>query len=53
MSTPGRRKYIKASDLRPVYNNMGIWILSTPKGVITNKTAKQLNVGGELICEIA
>ena len=53
MSTPGRRVYIKASDLRPVFNNMGIWILSTPKGVITNKAAKQLNVGGELICEIA
>lgn len=53
ISTPGRRVYIKATDLKPVFNNMGIWILSTPKGVITNKAAKQLNVGGELICEIA
>jgi len=53
ISTPGRRIYIKADALKPVFNNMGIWILSTPKGVMTNKAAKQQNVGGELICEIA
>ncbi|MGL4370904.1 MAG: 30S ribosomal protein S8 [Spirochaetota bacterium] len=53
ISTPGRRVYVKAGDLKPVFNNMGIWILSTPKGVMTNKAAKQQNVGGELICEIA
>lgn len=52
-STPGRRVYIPASELRPVYNNIGIWILSTSKGVITNKAAKKENVGGELLCEIA
>jgi small subunit ribosomal protein S8 len=52
VSTPGRRVYIQASGLKPVYNNMGIRILSTPKGVITNKDAKGLNVGGEVICEI-
>jgi len=51
-STPGRRMYIKAEDLHPVYNNTGIWIISTSKGVITNKLAKKENVGGELICEI-
>ena len=53
ISKPGRRVYSKAEDLRPVYNNIGIWILSTPKGVITNKAAKKLNVGGEVICEIS
>lgn len=53
ISTPGRRKYISANDLRPVFNNMGIWILSTSKGIITNKAAKKLNVGGELLCEIS
>ncbi len=53
ISKPGRRVYTKAEDLRPVYNNIGIWILSTPKGVITNKAAKKLNVGGEVICEIS
>jgi len=53
ISKPGRRVYVRAEDLRPVYNNIGIWILSTSKGVITNKAAKKLNVGGEVICEIS
>lgn len=53
ISKPGRRVYIKAEDLRPILNNIGIWILSTPKGVITNKAAKKLNVGGEILCEIS
>ncbi|MBN1500684.1 MAG: 30S ribosomal protein S8 [Spirochaetes bacterium] len=52
LSTPGRRVYIKAEDIKPVYNNMGVWILSTSKGVITNKAAKKLNIGGEVLCEI-
>jgi small subunit ribosomal protein S8 len=53
ISKPGRRVYMKAVDLKPVLNNIGIWIMSTPKGVITNKAAKKLNVGGEIICEIS
>ena len=53
ISKPGRRVYTKAEELKPVYNNIGIWILSTPKGVLTNKAAKKLNVGGEVICEIS
>ncbi len=53
ISKPGRRVYIGAEDLRPVYNNVGIWILSTSKGIITNKAAKKLNVGGEVVCEIS
>ena len=53
ISKPGRRVYTKAEELKPVFNNIGIWILSTPKGVITNKAAKKLNVGGEVICEIS
>lgn len=53
ISKPGRRVYISAEDLRPVYNNIGIRILSTSKGVITNKSAKKLNVGGEIVCEIS
>jgi len=40
ISKPGRRVYIKAEELKPVYNNIGIWILSTSKGIITNKAAK-------------
>jgi small subunit ribosomal protein S8 len=52
ISSPGRRVYLKAEDLHPVYNNMGIIILSTSKGIITNKAARQLNIGGEVLCEI-
>ena len=53
ISKPGRRVYMKAEDLRPVLNNIGIRILSTSKGVITNKAAQKMNVGGEVICEIS
>ncbi|MBN2077622.1 MAG: 30S ribosomal protein S8 [Spirochaetes bacterium] len=53
ISKPGRRVYIRAEDLRPIYNNIGIWILSTSKGIVTNKTAKKMNVGGEVLCEIS
>jgi small subunit ribosomal protein S8 len=52
ISKPGRRVYIKTEDIKPVYNNIGVWILSTSKGIITNKAAKKLNIGGEVICEI-
>lgn len=53
ISKPGRRVYVKAEDLKPVLNNVGIWILSTSKGIITNNVAKKLNVGGEVLCEIS
>ncbi len=53
ISKPGRRVYIKAEELTPIYNNIGIWIISTSKGIITNKTAKKMNVGGEILCEIS
>ncbi len=53
VSKPGRRVYIKAEELVPIYNNIGIWIISTSKGIITNKTAKKMNVGGEILCEIS
>ena len=52
ISKPSRRKYIKSKDLGPVYNNVGIWILSTSKGIITNREAKKINVGGEILCEV-
>ena len=52
ISKPGRRVYIQAGEIKPVFNNLGIRILSTSKGIVTNKTAKKLNVGGEVICEI-
>lgn len=52
VSTPGRRHYIKSKELAPVRNNMGISIVSTPKGVMTGRKAKSLNVGGEVICRV-
>ena len=53
ISKPSRRIYVGVEDLKPINNNLGITILSTPKGVISNKTAKKENVGGELLCLIS
>lgn len=52
VSRPGQRIYKKAKELRTVKNGLGILILSTPKGVITNFEAKKHNVGGEVLCLI-
>ncbi len=53
ISKPSRRVYVGVEELKPIKNNLGITILSTPKGVISNKTAKKENVGGGLICLIS
>ncbi len=53
ISKPGLRKYVPADNLPRVINGLGIAILSTSKGVITDKEAKQLNVGGEVLCYIS
>jgi small subunit ribosomal protein S8 len=53
ISKPSRRVYVGVEELKPIKNNLGITILSTPKGVISNKTAKKENVGGELLCLIS
>lgn len=53
ISTPGLRKYCGARKLPKVMNGLGIAILSTPKGVMTDKEAKKNNVGGEVICYIS
>ena len=52
LSKPGRRVYRRASELKPVLNGMGITILSTSGGVVSDREARQKNVGGEVICEI-
>lgn len=52
ISRPGLRKYVGAGELPRVLNGLGIAILSTSKGVITDKEARMLNVGGEYICSI-
>jgi len=53
VSRPGLRKYVDSKDLPRVLNGLGIAILSTSKGVITDKEAKTLNVGGEVLCYIS
>ncbi len=53
VSTPGLRKYANASNLPRVMNGLGIAILSTSQGVITDKEARALNVGGEVICYVS
>ena len=52
ISRPGQSIYIKSADIRKSRNGVGIYILSTPKGVITGYEAHALGVGGELLCEI-
>lgn len=51
-SKPGRRVYRKAKDLPRVVDGLGVAVVSTPKGVLTDKQAREANVGGEVICEI-
>lgn len=52
VSKPGLRKYVKANELPRVLNGLGIAIISTSQGLITDKEARELNIGGELLCYI-
>ena len=52
VSKPGLRKYVGKTELPRVLNGLGIAILSTSRGVITDKEAKNLNIGGEVLCYI-
>ncbi len=52
ISKPGLRKYASSADLPRILNGLGIAIVSTSKGLMTGKKAKQLNVGGEVICYV-
>jgi small subunit ribosomal protein S8 len=52
VSTPGRRVYSSVRDLRTVANGLGVAILSTPKGVMSDARARTENVGGEVLCNI-
>jgi len=51
-SKPGRRVYRKCKDLPKVVDGLGVAIVSTPKGVLTDKQAREANVGGEVVCEV-
>ena len=50
ISKPGLRKYAKATELPRVLNGLGVAILSTSKGVLTDKDAREMNIGGEVLC---
>ena len=52
VSTPGRRVYSRIKDLRTVYGGLGISILSTPRGVLSDADARAKNVGGEILCHV-
>ena len=52
ISRPGLRHYAKPADIKRVSNGLGIAIVSTSKGLMTGKQAKQLHVGGEVICYV-
>jgi small subunit ribosomal protein S8 len=52
VSTPGQRVYYKIKDLPRVYNGLGISILSTPRGVISDAEARDAHVGGEVLCKV-
>ena len=50
ISKPGKRVYVASDDIPRVLNGLGISVISSSKGVISNKVARELNVGGELLC---
>ena len=52
VSKPGRRVYSRIADLPRVYNGLGVSILSTPRGVISDAEARQEHVGGEILCKV-
>ncbi|PJR05151.1 30S ribosomal protein S8 [Avrilella dinanensis] len=52
ISKPGLRRYSSSADLPRILNGLGIAIVSTSKGLMTGKKAKQLNVGGEVVCYV-
>ncbi len=52
VSRPGRRIYTRRQDIPWVLSGLGVAIISTPKGVMTGQRARQLNVGGEILCKV-
>ncbi len=52
ISKPSRRIYVRGKDIKPVLNGLGISILSTSKGILTDRQARSENVGGEILCKI-
>ncbi len=52
VSTPGRRVYSKVGDMPRIRNGLGVAIVSTPKGVLSDARAREENVGGEVLCQV-
>jgi small subunit ribosomal protein S8 len=52
VSKPSKRVYMKGKDIKPVYNGLGISVISTSKGIMTDKHARKNNIGGEIICNV-
>ncbi len=52
VSTPGRRVYASVEDLKPHRSGLGVSIVSTPQGVMTDMSAREKNVGGEVLCQV-
>jgi small subunit ribosomal protein S8 len=52
VSKPGRRVYSRSTDLKPILNGLGISIISTSRGVISDREARQKKLGGEVLCEL-
>lgn len=52
ISKPGRRVYSQARELKPILHGMGIRILSTSRGIVSDREARQKNLGGEILCEV-
>ena len=52
VSKPGRRVYSRANALKPILNGLGISIISTSRGVVSDREARQKNLGGEVLCEL-
>ena len=52
ISKPGRRTYVKSNELKPIFSGMGIAVLSTSKGLMTDKKAAKEKLGGEVLCKV-
>ena len=53
ISKPGRRMYSGVEEIRPVLNGIGIQIISTPAGILSDRECREKHVGGEILCEIS
>jgi small subunit ribosomal protein S8 len=52
ISKPGQRRYARSSDIPEVRNGLGIMVISTPRGMMTDRAARKAGIGGELICSV-